>query len=183
MQSPWLLVERALLESISGEFDASRQTAEVAKAADVSSEWIHVILGSIAFHEGRPNDAIEELIVAREIAPDNVPALSLLSFAYVFEGRWDEWSELTAEIAAAEPGDEYPVFDNLFLGYASFYLDYQAAADRLEVVLRVHPSWLAPRIVLAAAWALQARRVPDVSLLREARRELGRGDVFSVDTP
>ncbi|MCR9293427.1 MAG: hypothetical protein NXI32_11955 [bacterium] len=152
----------------------------MAKEANAPEEWLCTVDGAIELHAGHPDLAIGPLERALKLNPANASAASLLSFAYVFEGRWDKWAELNLDL---EPGNDFPVFDELFLGYANFYIDYGASIERLGTVLNEHPTWLAPRIVRASANSHEASRLGNAELARSAMEEVNKFDVLNKENP
>ena len=83
------------------------------------------------------------------------------------------------------PRKEYKDFDELFLGYAVFYVDQEQSMNRLKPILQDHPTWIVPRAILAASMSHLATRKTEnaIPLIEEAMGEIEIVQRFAGDNP
>ena len=111
-------------------------------------------IGSLRFdgialvHRGKNEEAIK---VLNKADSNNLPARAMLSYSLFHTGRWEEWSRVVSELKDAQPRQEYEEFDQLFLGYAYFYVNHEVSAELLRKVLEQHPTWIVPRRAFSLA--------------------------------
>ncbi len=178
-----MLVERALLQVMYGEFDGFQKTIEVAQSSTVPKDWVLTLKGLESLHRGQSALAIDFLKQAVASDSHNISAQSLLAVGYYYSGDWHTWSQHIVNVEAWQPREDWRDFDKFFLGYAYFYIDYDRAAAQFESVVNDHPNWLFARAMRATAWSHRAWMDSDTALAADAAREIERLSPFLPDTP
>ena len=82
-----------------------------------------------------------------------------------------------------QPRDQWRDFDEFFLGYAHFYVDYGTAAEHFDKVVQQHPTWGVARMMRAIAKSHQGWLEYDPKMAREANQEVQMTTQSLPDTP
>ncbi len=126
---------------MAGELHKDHFVFREAEKAKVPEDWLLALDGIALVHRGKNEEAIK---VLNKADSNNLPARAMLSYSLFHTGRWEEWSRVVSELKDAQPRQEYEEFDQLFLGYAYFYVNHEVSAELLRKVLEQHPTWIVP---------------------------------------
>ena len=124
---------------------------------------------------GNNDLAVKHLREAVSINKDNVSAQSLLCWALFHSGDIEAWSHQVESALPLQARDRWHDFDNYFLGYRDFYVDYTQAERRWDETVQRFPNWLFARLMKDTATAHVAwAGDPDASIANEALADLKR---------
>ena len=163
-----MIVEQAFTQVVAGDTQSVPRTLRIALEMEVDEDTLRTIEAALLLHTGETFAALPMLEEIVERSPSDTRAKSLLAIAYVYSGDWDQMSRIAPELSQAVLPDDCPDIDRLFHGYATVYVNFEQAAERLTNVLEKHPSWALARSFRAIAWAHMAEESGSFEKLQQA---------------
>jgi serine/threonine protein kinase/tetratricopeptide (TPR) repeat protein len=174
------LIEMCLLYAVQG--DVAKVESLLRDASDeFPPDWESTLIGLAQLHRGENEIAVARLKQAISENNENVSAKALLTLALVHSGRWAEWAPLMEELLEAMPSSKYHDFDELFLGYAWFYFDFEESRARIQRVVDRHPSWHIAQAMLANVGAHVAELNGDPELMKQVLEQNRIPEVLVTD--
>lgn len=148
-----LVIQRALLRAFEGNVKAVDEIVYQYDEVFGADEWSTILRGAAQLHAGNYKEARELLTPLFNVEAESaIPAIAMLSTAYMYDGDWDSGIVFANKLRDARPrSGEFGDLDQLFLGYALVFVDTQRSVDLLQGVLERNPTWLACHAVLTDA--------------------------------
>ncbi len=150
--------EDALLAAWSGQFESAERDIQEAERLGVSHAWARMLRAQVAFHQDRPDEAIEHLEQAIRLVPDSLVARAMMAKALNWIGRWDLGVMMLDDLEKLTPKTAE---DFLFLGWARAMVTPYRGLDALDEAVRMRPSSPIARVVRADARANHANDTGD----------------------
>ncbi len=151
-------LERALVLFNAGKYQDSFDLASAYLLQNPGSEPAHKIVGMNEYMLGRPEEALQDLKRATELAPNDADA-------FYYLGRLHFSTDIEMERGQVKKS-EWPYF-NLGVLYLSTGREQEAVAY-LQEALRRNPSWAQGKVKLAAALASCEKIQQALTLLEAA---------------
>ncbi|MBY0511393.1 MAG: tetratricopeptide repeat protein [Rhodospirillaceae bacterium] len=157
-----------------GQYSAARKLCRQILKQSPGHAEIHHLLGVIALHEKRPDDAIQQLKQTLKLKPDLAEAAFHLSLVYREKGRWGEWLAALETVHNLQKNRADILID---MGYALEMLkDQDGALARYRQAIQIDPNAAAAHSNIAA---ILIRR----GALEEAERHLQAALAITPDAP
>jgi tetratricopeptide (TPR) repeat protein len=163
-------LEKALIESMSGDFEDAEKSIDNAERLGASAGEVRKLRGHVAFHRGDPAKAIQHLEQAVHLIPVGKPgavaARAMLAMAYLNSGEFSRFPALSSELDPLAP---ITPDDFLFKGLLETWLHPERGLQMLDEGIRRHDSVLAraTRLEARANRALLTGKVEDAELALE----------------
>lgn len=155
-----LAQDAALLEAMSGNFEAAQSAIQKAELLGVSKGWVRMLRGLVDLQRNETAKAIENLEQAVRLLPNSTAARSILSRALVENGNWERhFDELRAcEMMACETPE-----DSMFLGWAQTHALPSKALPALNQAIQRRDTSVARlmRAQTRAFYAIETGRIED----------------------
>lgn len=160
-------LERAMLEAMSGNFEAAEAALQEAALAGATTGQARMVDGLVAQYRGNLGKAIERYEQAVQLMPDSVAARGMLSTAYFQVGQMDKASDHLLTLERLSP---WTPEDYLFKAQAEDWDDPKRALGTLNEAIRLYNRPLA-RVIRAEVRALQVLDKPQVPDAEEALKD------------
>ncbi|MDZ4782794.1 MAG: protein kinase, partial [Planctomycetia bacterium] len=122
-------LERAMLEAMSGDAESAMGSITMAENVGVEAGELNMLRGLVEKHRGRAREAVVHLEQAQRQMPGSVAVKALLASAYLENGNYQTFDELSIELEKLRP--RTPA-DYLFLGLSFADSDPKEALHILE---------------------------------------------------
>lgn len=178
-----LLIERGLMQALIGETQAVEETLAIAIASGVSESWLLTLRGAAVLHQGDNRIAKARFEKALALDQENTAAKAMLSIALYHRGDVTGWAEHTLDFDDWKVRRQFAELDQLFLAYAKFYIDFEAAYHELGEILEEHKTWIVAYAIYAAAAAESAHESGDLSYVDQSLEKIRVPELVAGDNP
>jgi tetratricopeptide (TPR) repeat protein len=172
-------IEKAIVEAMSGNFDAAEEATRQAERLGASPGWVRLLHGRVALHRGDVPEAIEHLQQAVRLMPDSVAAHAMLVAARYHTGDFELAMEALEKVERLEPVTPE---DFIFKGYAESFEDPPRGLATLDEAVRRRKSPLA-MLMRSHARAINAWDTGKTTLAEQAVEDAAFARVMLGENP
>jgi lipopolysaccharide biosynthesis regulator YciM len=155
-------LDRAWTAAMSGDLKAAEQAIAEAESAGASTGQVLMLLGQVALHRGKSQEAMLHLEQAVRLLPGSVAARGMLAAAYASDGAWDRYERTIREMQNLCPSTAE---DFLFKGYAEANLDPKLGLQTIQKAFELRPKMFIARLLRSE---IRSNYAQDTDVLEEA---------------
>ncbi len=172
--------ERAFAAAMAGDFTGAEKYIKQAELLHASNGWVRTLRGQILLHQGKYDEAIDELKHAQDLLDNSTAVYALLTQAYGESGDEDTCRRRIATLRRRKAQD---FEDFLFKGKALAFAYPDEALENLDAAYNLNPTSIVVRLLRSRARRIYAMNRGDEESAAGAREDAVAAKIVLVDNP